>query len=183
MLSSKHVVLVSDQDEVIGSADKLTVHNTNTPLHRGFSVFLFNSDRRCLLQKRHSSKKTWPGFWSNSFCGHPQLEESYEQAAIRHAEFELGITLTELSLVSNYSYKFKYNDIVENEICPIYFATSDQRIIPNFKEISETQWIKWEDFLLYIKAKSQIFTPWCIEEAAIMNKSDILTEYISYIAP
>ncbi|WPY00845.1 Isopentenyl-diphosphate Delta-isomerase [Candidatus Trichorickettsia mobilis] len=179
MLNSKHVVLVNDQDEVLGTVDKLAVHDLNTPLHRGVSVFIFNSKRQLLLQRRHPSKKTWPNFWSNSFCGHPQLDETYEQAAFRHAQFELGLKLDELSLISDYRYKFMHNNIVENEICPIYFTISDQLMLPNFKEISETKWIKWTEFLHSTTTTPEIFTPWCIEEAKILQESDIFKRYFS----
>ena len=37
-----HVVLVDEQDNVIGIKNKIEAHNENTSLHRGFSVFLFN---------------------------------------------------------------------------------------------------------------------------------------------
>merc|ERR1719498_11400 len=62
-------ILVDETDQVIGSASKKDCHlNTNIYggkqlLHRAFSVFLFNDDGELLLQKRSSSKVTFPGYW------------------------------------------------------------------------------------------------------------------------
>ena len=69
---SELVVLVDDDNNPLGTADKDTVHTTDTPLHRAFSLFLFNSKNQLLLTKRAATKKTFPGVWTNTgkcfFC-------------------------------------------------------------------------------------------------------------------
>jgi isopentenyl-diphosphate delta-isomerase len=40
-------------------------------LHRAFSVFLFNSENKLLLQQRASEKITFPDLWTNTCCSHP----------------------------------------------------------------------------------------------------------------
>lgn len=40
-------------------------------LHRAFSVFLFNSSGRLLLQQRAAEKITFPSHWTNTCCSHP----------------------------------------------------------------------------------------------------------------
>ncbi len=91
MGNSQHVVLVDDDNNILGVEEKLAAHNAHTKLHRGFSIFLFNTNKEVLIQQRCCTKKTWGGFWSNSFCGHPQINETNEQAVYRHAKFELGL--------------------------------------------------------------------------------------------
>jgi isopentenyl-diphosphate Delta-isomerase len=49
-------------------------------LHRAFSVFLFNSENKLLLQQRAIEKITFPDRWTNTCCSHPlntplELEE------------------------------------------------------------------------------------------------------------
>ena len=68
------VVLVDKNNKEIGTASKDTVHTVSTPLHRGFSLFLFNSRNEILLTKRSKSKKTFPGVWTNTVCGHLPAE-------------------------------------------------------------------------------------------------------------
>lgn len=52
--------LVDENDRVIGTASKKECHlvqeDGNIPLHRAFSVFLFNKKGDLLLQKRSSDK-------------------------------------------------------------------------------------------------------------------------------
>jgi isopentenyl-diphosphate delta-isomerase len=59
MQKDEEVVLVDEHNTVLGTALKATVHTDKTPLHRGFSVFLFNREGKVLLQRRSSHKKTW----------------------------------------------------------------------------------------------------------------------------
>ena len=43
----------------------------STIQHRAFSVFLFDSQNRLLLQRRSSEKITFPLYWANTCCSHP----------------------------------------------------------------------------------------------------------------
>lgn len=72
-------------------------------LHRAFSVFLFDSKNRLLLQQRATEKITFPDMWTNTCCSHPlgipgeggvELAEAVsgvKNAARRKLEHELGI--------------------------------------------------------------------------------------------
>ena len=48
----EHVILVDDNNVPIGTQPKHEVHGFRTPLHRGFSVFIFDSAGRFLVQQR-----------------------------------------------------------------------------------------------------------------------------------
>lgn len=67
-------------------------------LHRAFSVFLFDSQNRLLLQQRATEKITFPDCWTNTCCSHPLgipgetgvgLDASV-QGVIRAAQRKLG---------------------------------------------------------------------------------------------
>jgi len=72
-------------------------------LHRAFSVFLFDSQNRLLLQQRASEKITFPDMWTNTCCSHPlgvpgetgaELDAAVQgvrRAAQRKLGHELGI--------------------------------------------------------------------------------------------
>lgn len=72
-------------------------------LHRAFSVFLFDSKKRLLLQQRATEKITFPDLWTNTCCSHPlgipgetgsELSEAVQgvrRAAQRKLGHELGI--------------------------------------------------------------------------------------------
>ncbi|MEK7543733.1 MAG: isopentenyl-diphosphate Delta-isomerase [Patescibacteria group bacterium] len=175
------VVLVDDDDREIGLAPKESVHTTNTPLHRGFSCFLFNSKKELLLTKRASTKKTFPGVWTNTVCGHPAPGESVEEAALRRLNDELGLTRlnlvkkqgsTFLREITPYRYRFTdANGIVENEICPVLVGYCDTDPKPDKTEIEDWRWVRWEEFLEDIKKNPEIYSPWSREESYILAHS------------
>ena len=166
------VVLVDEHDNVIGTAAKRDVHHSETPLHRGFSVFVFDPDGRLLLQRRAWSKRTWPGAWSNSCCGHPALDESPEQAAARRLDFELGLTAVDLTLVlPEFRYRAEKDGVVENEICPVLVGFTDQQPSLNPDEVAETKWVEWEEFVDSFE-RAEI-SPWAVMEARELLSSPL----------
>ncbi|WP_368075788.1 isopentenyl-diphosphate Delta-isomerase [Curtobacterium sp. Csp1] len=93
------VVLLAEDRTPVGTADKFAVHTTDTPLHLAFSCHVRNTDGDVLVTRRALSKKTWPGVWTNTFCGHPGPDEAFEDAVARRASRELGITVRDVELV------------------------------------------------------------------------------------
>ncbi len=173
MATLDHVVLVDNKNKVLGTAGKLETHNENTPLHRGFSVFLFNKKGELLLQQRAKTKKTFPLIWSNSVCGHPMLNESNIDAAKRRLSYELGIDDVEISeVISDYKYKVGMNGIYENEICPVLLCFTDKKPVINKDEVENTSWIKWQDFLKEIDDKDKIYSLWAKEEAKLLATNE-----------
>ena len=79
-------------------------------LHRAFSVFLFDSQNRLLLQQRATEKITFPDMWTNTCCSHPLgipgetgsgLDESIQgvrRAAQRKLDQELGIKAAQVPI-------------------------------------------------------------------------------------
>lgn len=79
-------------------------------LHRAFSVFLFDSNDRLLLQQRASEKITFPDMWTNTCCSHPlgipgetgaELDAAVlgvKRAAQRKLNHELGIKAEQVPL-------------------------------------------------------------------------------------
>ena len=130
------VVLVDEDGHPVGTAPKATVHDHQTPLHLAFSCYIFDHEDRLLLTRRALSKPTWPGTWTNSFCGHPAPAEDIFEAVRRRARQELGISLDHLQLTLP---AFRYdatmaNGTRENELCPVFTATTPDEIRPEPKE-------------------------------------------------
>lgn len=97
-MQTEHVILLNAQGVPTGTLEKYAAHTADTLLHLAFSSWLFNAKGQLLVTRRALSKKAWPGVWTNSVCGHPQLGESSEDAVIRRCRYELGVELRLLNL-------------------------------------------------------------------------------------
>lgn len=170
----EYVILVDDQNRQIGVAPKDTVHTKNTPLHRAFSLFLFNTNHQLLVTKRASTKKTFPGVWTNSVCGHVAPDEEPIDAVKRRLQEELQMSASEIREVSPYRYRFMdVNGIVENEICPIFVGYADEIPKPNPEETEDWKWIDWNEFIQTVHQYPGTYSPWSEEEAKLLESRNI----------
>ena len=170
----EQVILVDENNNQIGVADKETVHTTNTPLHRAFSLFLFNSKKQLLVTQRAIDKKTFPGVWTNSVCGHVSPGEETIDAVKRRVSDELHIVASEIKQVAPYRYKFAdKNGIIENEICPIFIGYTDEDPKQSKSEVEAWKWVDWNEFLQTIKEHPGAYSPWSEEEAIILQRSNL----------
>lgn len=181
----EQVVLVDATRTPIGTADKATVHTTDTPLHLAFSCWLRNADGEVLLTRRALSKIAWPGVWTNSFCGHPGPGEAVADAVRRRATEELGIAaidgLTEI--LPDFRYRaVDSSGIVENECCPVYVA----RLAPgaalnaNPDEVDSWDWVASEALICAVDATPFVFSPWLVDELADPRLRRALTQTRSH---
>ena len=162
LVGVEHVILLDGSGNAIGTADKATVHHTDTPLHLAFSCYLFDRRGRLLLSRRALAKKTWPGVWTNSCCGHPAPGEDMADAIHRRLRDELGVTATELSLVlPRFRYRAVMADgVVENEMCPVFLAHTDDEPAPNPDEVASTRWTPWDELVDRVDSGAQAISPW-----------------------
>lgn len=166
--SGEEVVLLDEQRRVIGSVDKAAVHTTATPLHLAFSCHVFDPAGRVLMTRRALTKSTWPGVWTNSFCGHPGPGESVAEAMLRRSQWELGLAVEDLSLIlPDFRYRaVDSSGLVENEICPVYTAIATGFPTPRPDEVAECEWADPADVRAAVAAAPWAFSPWLVLELA-----------------
>jgi len=162
------VVLLDEAGYASGTADKAAVHHARTPLHLAFSCYLFNRAGRFLLTRRAESKRTFPGVWTNTCCGHPLPGEPVPGSVLRRLRDELGIVEAKLTLVLP---RFRYqarmaNGVLENEACPVYAAYADLPPDPDPAEVAETRWVDWAEFCEAVRTGQQPVSPWCALQLA-----------------
>ena len=116
--------VVSECDTVTGSA---TIQDCleRGLLHRAVAVLVVRSDDRFLLQQR-SKRDVWhPGLWTLSSTGHVMAGESYDHAARRELDEELGIA-AELAVLKKYLLPpIRSGGLTEREWVTLYVARTD----------------------------------------------------------
>ena len=153
-------------------------------LHRAFSVFLFDSSNRLLIQQRATEKITFPDLWTNTCCSHPlgvpsetgaELDAAVngvKNAARRKLNHELGIPaeqvpleqfqfLTRIHYMSPSGADGKWG---EHEIDYILIIKPTVKpgitLKPNANEIRDFKWVTQEDLKAMFQDKQYQFTPW-----------------------
>ena len=178
------VELLGEDGQVIGTHPKATVHTTDTPLHRAFSVHLRAPDGRLLLTRRALGKVAWPGVWTNTCCGHPAPGESDEDAVRRRLATELNIPADAVGPLTPALPDFRYratdaSGVVEHEICPVYVADllldPADLPTPNPDEVMDTAFVAWADAAAALGATPFAFSPWCVLQAADERLGELLT--------
>lgn len=154
------LVLVNDDDETLGTLAKSACHDGDGILHRAFSLFVFNANGETLLQRRHASKRLWPGYWANSCCSHPRHGEDMAAAVERRAWDELG-----LRVQPEFLFKFQYRASFENlgtefELCWVFVSREGGQPRVNTAEVAEWRWVKPDDLDREIDNAPEVFTPW-----------------------
>jgi isopentenyl-diphosphate delta-isomerase len=164
------VVLVDDHGRELGTAPKASVHHETTPLHLGFSCYVFDPDGRVLMTRRALSKRTWPGVWTNSFCGHPAPGEPTSDAVHRRARRELGLSIDSLACVlPDYRYRAIAADgTVENELCPVFSAIASGPVRPAPDEVMDHIWVSWDD-LRVAAGLHWAISPWAAEQVPLLE--------------
>jgi isopentenyl-diphosphate delta-isomerase len=167
------VVLLGDDARPLGSADRLTVHDTATPLHLAFSLLLLDDDGRTLLTRRALAKRTWPGVWTGACCGHPRPGEAVVDAVRRRTGEELGVDLGEVATVlPDFRYRaVDASGVVENEVCPVHVArlAEGARLAPDPSEVAEHTWVGWADLHGSVTRTPFAFSPWLVLQVTALG--------------
>lgn len=181
-LLAEMCIVIDENDHKTGAESKKNCHlNSNIDkglLHRAFSVFLFNSEDKLLLQQRSDAKITFPGCFTNTCCSHPlhtasELEEQdaigVRRAAQRRLEAELGIPMSqvppeEMTYLTRIHYKAQSDGVWgEHEIDYILFMQKDVEVDPDPNEIQSHCYVTKEELremLEKAKRGELLITPW-----------------------
>jgi isopentenyl-diphosphate delta-isomerase len=166
------VVLVDDDGEPIGTAEKWSSHHAHTPLHLGFSCYVFGADGRFLATRRALAKKVWPGVWSNTVCGHPAPGETFVAAIERRLRYELGMAADQIELVlPRHRYRAPpFRGIVEHEFCPVFVARTGSDPEPNPDEVAAWRWVGWEEFVRAAASDTRDeYSWWCKNQLSALG--------------
>ncbi|MFC8528713.1 isopentenyl-diphosphate Delta-isomerase [Nocardia sp. NPDC057227] len=156
------VELVDETGHAVGACPVLEAHRQPGRLHRAFSVVLFDSDGRVLLQRRAAVKTRFPLLWANACCGHPAPGEPVVAAATVRLIEELGLT-TGLTERGVYSYRAddERTGRVEHEWDHVLTGTLAHEVPrPDPAEVAEVRWVAPGELRAELRTRPGDFTPW-----------------------
>lgn len=158
-MNEQQVVLVNEQDENIGIIGKTEAHQKGL-LHRAFSIFIFDSKGKMLLQQRSAEKYHGAYLWTNACCSHPFPDESIEAAAQRRLKEELGFT-TELHEIFSFIYHAEVeNNLIEHEFDHVLAGEYESEIHPNPHEVADYTFESMKKIKENIASSPEKFTSW-----------------------
>jgi len=173
-MSEEFVILVDENDNPIGTEEKVKCHLPNGKLHRAFTALLFDNEGKLILTRRAKEKMLWPNDWDGTFASHPRESETYVSSGERRMPEELGIEGS-LDYLHKFEYHVPYKDIgSENEICGtlIGVVENDTELKETEGEIDEIKSISAKDLLSELKINPEIYCPWMLIALELLDKSD-----------
>ena len=171
-------LVVDENDKDIDSVSKIDCHRGKGIRHRAFSVLIFDSEDRLLMQQRSIEKITFPGIWANSCCSHPldiENENGDEIEGVIHASKrkmfqELGIpeevsSRWDYNHIGRFEYSCRWDDEwIEHEIDHVLIVRASPELSINENEIMDTRWLTHEEINQMLEGenewKNSIIAPW-----------------------
>lgn len=159
MSDKEMILLVDENDKEAGYGEKHEVHKKGI-FHRAFSIFIFNSQKQLLLQKRESNKYHSPGLWTNSCCSHQRQNELLSEAIHRRLKEEMGFDC-ELKEVFTFSYRVEFNpELIENEFDHVFVGYYDGEVTPEPYEVEDYKWMTLEEIKKDMEKNPDMYTYW-----------------------
>ncbi len=157
--TTEQVILVDEQNREVGADEKLRAHQSGA-LHRAFSVFVFDTGGRLLLQRRARGKYHSGGLWSNTACGHPRPGEETGAAARRRLREEMGFEC-ELREAFDFTYRAELDDgLVEHEYDVVFVGEFAGEPVPDSSEVEEWRWVGMDELRRDLRTEPARYTFW-----------------------
>lgn len=134
---------VDEQDNPIGPIGRDESRRLGAR-YRIVRVSVEDPDGNILIQKRTSTKKTYPNCWDTSAGGNIDYPETYEDAAVRELGEEIGIHAVPLEEVAYF-----YAEAIDpagnkmNRFTKVYrtIVAKDTKFVLQPEEVSESKWV------------------------------------------
>lgn len=158
-MASEQLILVDAHDRELGVKEKMEAH-VEGALHRAFSVFVFDSEKRLLLQKRARTKYHSGGLWSNTACGHPRPGETTLAAARRRLHEEMGFDC-ELREAFEFLYRAELDGaLIEHEYDHVLVGTHEGDPAPDPSEVEDWRWVTMDELRRRLSDEPRSYSYW-----------------------
>jgi len=157
----EEVICVDENDQCVGFIEKHAAHRGGGILHRAFSVFVFDSAGRILLQQRAFAKYHFGGRWTNACCSHPRRDEPLENAAHRRLREELGFD-TPLREIFSFVYQAHDADsgLSEWEYDHVFLGHFEGEPTADPAEVADWKWMDVHHLRHDVASNPERYTAW-----------------------
>jgi len=131
---------------------------------RNIRVVLKDEKGRFLAQKRSTKKSSYPGLWTVAASGHVDEGETWEIAAKRETEEEIGISV-EMKYIGGFNFEDDKGEQKIRQIIRVYEGIIDSStpIKIQKEEVEITEWYENDNLKSLITTTPEIFTPGFLE--------------------
>lgn len=136
--------MVDDEDRVVGAAT-IARCLSESLLHRAVAVLVKRKSGAIVLQQRSRSDSWHPGLWTVSCTGHVRRGESYQKAAIRELNEELGLNSKVEELKKLLLPPISSNGLTELEWITLFTTMTDSPIAIDPLELESVIEVKRSD--------------------------------------
>ena len=127
--------------QVLGMVSRATMRAKNL-CHRAVFVAVQSGDGLLLVHRRSESKDVWPGWWDIAVGGVVVGDESYEVAALRELDEEIGLS----GVLLEYLGDGQYSDSSVNLIGRCFRVRSSGPFVYRDGEVEETKFVTSPQF-------------------------------------
>ena len=138
-MTEELVDIVDDDDNVIATVTRSEMRSRRLQ-HRSVGIAVISTDGRLLIHRRSLAKDIWPGWWDIAAGGVVAAGETYEAAARRELEEELGVEGDVEFLGQS-----RYVDDDVAEMCRGYRVVHDGPFEFSDGEVSEVRWVTFAE--------------------------------------
>ncbi|WP_185869472.1 isopentenyl-diphosphate Delta-isomerase [Blattabacterium cuenoti] len=154
-----YIPIIGKKNKIIGFEKKKKIHE-NGLLHSAVSIFIFNTKKDLMLQKRSSKKYHSSLLWTNTCCSHPTKKESLLTAAHRCLKQEMGFDCFLTQKFSFNYYESFNNGLIENELDHVFVGFYEKSPIINYKEVDNWKWSSLKKLIKNIHIFPNSYTIW-----------------------
>ncbi len=156
------MILVDNNDRILGYAPKSVCHTGKGKRHRAFVIALYSSKGEILLQRRKHALFT--NMWDLTGASHPLRlrgrNESYAEAAARCLRDEFGLKGVSFRKIGAFNYFAPQGKKCENEHCALIVGKYDGKVKPNPRVAYGFKWLGLKDALSEIRRKPGSYVMW-----------------------
>ncbi len=127
--------------QVLGMVSRASMRTKNL-CHRAVFVVVQSADGSLLVHRRSESKDVWPGWWDIAVGGVVIGDESYEVAALRELDEEIGLS----GVLLEYLGDGQYSDSFVNLIGRCFRVRSSGPFVYRDGEVEESKFVTATQF-------------------------------------